>query len=188
MLAKIRSLVLFLLLVPNISQALIISGGMGLGSTEMTNETTDKEGPLTQAFTVERLFHSKLSVGVEHLRSMTTKLVTSAAFTGLVGRYYVNAAPVKLYKPEELSTEMTMSRDIAVFYGVGFGYGQSSRLPNDVGLSSNAAGLYLSPRGGVDYQMTRNIGVRGELIYAMTIVGKGSLKQMSLGGAVYWMF
>lgn len=170
------------------AQALLISGGLGLGSTEMKNETTEVEGPLTQAFTVERLFHSRLSAGVEHLRSMTTGLVTSASFTGLLVRYYLNAAPVKLYAPEELSTNDTLTRDYSTFVGFGFGFAQSSRLPNNVGLSSNAAGFYVSPRGGIDIQLGQNLGVRGECIFATTLISRGSVTQFSLGSSLYWIF
>lgn len=182
------SVIIFILLSAQSSHALIVSGNLGFGSTQMTNEATETEGPLTQTFTVERLFHSKLSLGVEHIRSLTTGLITSASFSGLVGRYYLNAAPVKVIGPEVLGFDEITTRDITVFIGTGFGYGQSSRLPNDVGLSSNAAGFYMSPRAGADYQLTKNIGARGEVLYATTVVGTGTLTQFSLSAGLYWMF
>lgn len=168
--------------------ALSVSGGLGVGQTVMSNEATESEGPLTQAWTVEQLFHSRLALGVEHLRSFKTNLTTSTSFSGLLGRYYLNAAPTKLLTAEKMGTDVIINHDLSVFVGLGFGFAQSSRLSNDVGLSSNAAGLYISPRTGVEFQLTESLGVRGEFIYAMTVVGTGRIQMTSLGSAICWIF
>ena len=188
---RLHKVAVFSFLILNVlspaANALTVAAGLGMGTTTMTNETTETEGPLTQAFSVEKLFHSRLALGVEHLRSMTTGLITSASFTGLLSRYYINAAPMGIVDAENISLNNLVTRDYAFFVGLGFGSGQSSRLPNDVGLSSNAAGVYLSPRFGADYQLTRTFGLRGEAIYATTIVSKGQITQSAVGFSVYWM-
>lgn len=65
--------------------ALTVNGGLGLGQARMSNESTETEGPLAQIWSVEQAFHSRLNLGVEHLRSFKTDLTTSASFTGLLG-------------------------------------------------------------------------------------------------------
>lgn len=170
------------------SQALTLSGGVGLGQTQSSNEAKQTEGPLTQAYTMEFQWQSRLSVGAEHIRSLTSGLDSATSFTGALGRYYINAAPVKAPSAADMSTQSLVVRDIAIFVGTGVGLAQSSRLPNSVGLSSNAAGIYLSPRAGADYQWGEHWGLRGELIYATTLMGKGSIQLFSLGGAFYWIF
>jgi len=170
------------------SEALTLSGGVGLGQTQSSNEAKQTEGPLTQTYTMEFLWHSRLSVGAEHIRSLTSGLDSATSFTGALARYYINAAPVKAPSAAEMPTQTLVSRDIAIFVGAGTGLAQSSRLPNSVGLSSNAAGVYLSPRAGGDYQWGEHWGIRAELIYAMTLMGKGSIQLFSLGGAFYWIF
>jgi hypothetical protein len=125
---------------------------------------------------------------VEHLRSLTSTLVTSASFTGVLARYYINAGPSLSYEPDVLSSENSSIRDYSVFIGSGFGFAQSSRLPNNMGLSSNAAGIYISPRTGIEMSLTKQMGLRGEFIYAMTVVGEGNLTQVGLGAALYWIF
>lgn len=177
-----------LLLSPQLSQALTVSAGLGLGTTKMTNETTESEGPFTQIFSIEKLHDSRIAFGVEHLRSMTSKLVTSASFIGIMAKYYLTAAPSYLTDMDQLDPSYSVIQDYSVFLASGFGYGQSSRLPNDVGLSSNTAGIYASPRLGVDYQLDKSLGLRSELIYALTIMGKGSLSQMGLTASIYWIF
>ena len=171
-----------------VGHAFTLSGGVGLGQTKSSNEDSQSEGPMTQAYTLEFLLHSRLSVGAEHLRSLSTQLDSSSSFTGVLVRYYINAAPVKSPSVADMPTTSLVSRDYALFVGMGCGLGQSSRLPNAVGLSSNAAGVYMSPRAGVDYQWGEHWGLRGELTFATTVMGKGSIQMMSLGGAFYWIF
>lgn len=182
------SLITFLL--PQMASALLVSAGLGLGNTEMKNEIKETEGPFTQVYSVERAFHSRLVLGVEHIRSLKGNLTSSASFTGLLGRYYINAVPMPVLAPEDLPTTDTLVHDYAVFIGTGIGNAQSSRLPdtNQGKLSSNAAGVYISPRAGVDYQLGRHLGLRGEAIYAQTVFGKGSVQVMTVSAAVYWMF
>lgn len=182
---------LILILVSTLSwpaYALRVGGVLGLGDTKMSNEATETEGPMTQSWTVERLFHSRLAFGVEHLRSLEGSFTTSASFTGLLGRYYLNSSPTKVMSVEAQSYENIISKDLGIFIGVGLGFAQSSRLPNDVGLSSNVAGLYVSPRVGVEYQLTKHIGFRGEALYARSILGKGTLQMISFGGGLYYIF
>lgn len=185
---KIIFILFIFLLSPQISRALMFSGGVGFGATTMTNEDTEKEGPLAQVWTVEYLHHSFLAFGVEHLRSMSSSLFSSASFTGVLGRYYFNAAPMARIPAERLSTDNVSMRDLCFFVGIGGGIGQSSRLPLPNGLSSNAAGVYLSPRVGVDYQLGQNLGVRLESIAAFTFVGKGQLGMFEAGASIYWLF
>jgi hypothetical protein len=167
--------------------ATTLSAGVGFGNTTSKNESTETEGPFTQAYALEHVFHSRLALGVEHLRSLATDMNSSTSMSGVLGRYYFNAAPMKLRPIGDMPTHTLINRDISVFAGIGGGFGQSSRLPNAAGLSSNAAGFYVSPRGGAEYQIGEHWGVRGEFIYALTIMGKGSINMMSLGFALYWI-
>jgi hypothetical protein len=187
---RVLALVLTVSLLPQGSHALMISAGLGLGSTEMKNEIKETEGPFTQVYSVERLFHSRLALGVEHIRSLKGNMTSSVSYSGILARYYINAAPMAFIPSEELATTDTLVRDYSVFIGSGVGNAQSSRLPdtNQGKLSSNAAGVYVSPRAGLDYQMGKNLGLRGEFIYAQTVFGSGNIQTMTLSGAIYWMF
>lgn len=188
MLARLRILFLAALVFPSLSSALMVAGGLGLGSTTMKNEATETEGPFVQVYTVERLFHSRLALGVEHIRSLKGNMTSSASYTGIMGRYYLNAGPMAVINAEETSTEVNPVRDYCFFVGIGVGNSQSSRLPNSVRLSSNAAGFYVSPRAGVDYQLGKHLGARGEFVFAQSVFGSGSMATMSLSAGLYWLF
>lgn len=170
------------------AKAISVSAILGFGSSQTTNEITDKEGPLTQIYTLENLLNSNLSIGVEHIRSLATTLTTSISFTGLIARYYINSAPVSYLNPDVLSNTELSYRDYSFFFGGGFGFAQSSKLPDLNGKSSNAAALYISPRVGMDYQLGKNLGVKSELTLATSLIGKGSLSMISLGAGIYWTF
>jgi hypothetical protein len=185
---KTTGIFLVIFMLPAVSSALLIAGGLGLGSSTTKNQSTETEAPFTQVYTVERAFHSRLALGVEHLRSLKASLTSSISYTGLISRYYINASPMPTMPPEETSTEQTTVRDFCYFIGTGFGNAQSSRLPDPNRLSSNAAGVYISPRAGVDYQLGKHLGARGEFIYAQMIFGTGALQTMSLSAGLYWLF
>ena len=119
---------------------------------------------------------------------MSSGLSTSIGYTGLLARFYLNAAPVPLYKVENLKTTDLSYRDYSVFLAIGGGFAQSSSLPDPDGKSSNAAGLYVSPRVGVEYQLGSSLGARGEFLVATTLIGKGNLTTMSLGAGIYYFF
>lgn len=187
---RFLTLLLAVSLISQGAYALMVSAGLGLGNTEMKNEIKETEAPFTQVYSVERLFHSRLSLGVEHIRSLKSNLTSSVSYSGILARYYINSAPMPLIPPEEMTTTDTLVHDYSIFIGSGVGNAQSSRLPdtNQGKLSSNAAGVYVSPRAGVDYQLGKNLGLRGEFIYAQTVFGTGSIQTMTLSGAIYWMF
>ncbi len=176
------------LLITNTAHALTLSGILGVGSSSSQNESTKEEGPFVQTFALEKLLSSRFALGVEHIRSLSSGLSTAIGFTGLLTRFYLNAAPVPLYKVEDLRTTDLSYRDYSLFLALGGGFAQSSSLPDPDGKSSNAAGLYLSPRVGVDYQLGRSLGVRAEFLLAMSLMGKGNLSTMSLGAGIYYFF
>lgn len=190
MLHKKCLLLLFVLtvLLPHGGNAVTISGVLGLGSSTTSNEISESEGPLIQSYAVEKLLNSNFAIGVEHIRSLSASLSTAISLTGLMTRYYINSAPTPYYKVEELSTSYLSYRDLSYFVAAGFGFAQSSRLPDEFGKTSNAAALYFSPHAGFDYQLTRSFGLRSELLMALTLMGKGSISVMSLGAGVYFLF
>lgn len=186
---KLHVLVLILFQVFSLAaHGLTVSAVLGMGSSQTKNEIAEQEGPFSQAYTIEKMQSSNSSIGIEHLRSFSSKLVSSISYTGVIYRYYLNAAPVGYFKPEELDTGRISYRDFSIFTGAGAGFTQSSRLPDPSGLSSNAAGIYLSPRVGVDYQLTGRLGVRSELLIAMSLVGKGQISTFSVGAGIYYFF
>lgn len=168
--------------------ALTFSGVIGMGSSTSKNESQMTEGPFTQAYTLEKLLSSKISLGGEHIRSLAGSLSTSIGYTGMIGRYYFNSAPIPYYKVENLATSDLAYRDYSLYVGSGFGFAQSSGLPDEEGKSTNAAGIYISPRAGVDYQLGRSLGVRAELLMAMTLMGKGNISTVSVGAGIYFIF
>lgn len=170
------------------AHGLTLSGILGFGGSTSSNESQKQEGPFVQTFALEKLLNSRFALGVEHIRSLSSGLSTSMGFTGLLTRFYLNAAPVPLFKVEDLSTTDLSYRDYSLFLAIGGGFAQSSSLPDPDGKSSNAAGLYFSPRVGVDYQLGASLGARGELLMAMTLVGKGQISTMSLGAGIYYFF
>lgn len=166
-----------------------MSAGLGFGSSSTNNEVAESEGPLTQLYTVEYLLHSRLIVGGEHLRSLNLSPIgTSIAFTGIFGRYYFNAAPSAFVNANSLGSNSIVMRDICYFAGIGIGLAQSNLLPDEKNLSSNAAGIYLSPRGGAEMALTEKFGVRGEAFMGMTVFGSGTISSFSAIGSIYYVF
>lgn len=168
--------------------ATTVSAVLGAGQSVTSNEISEKEGPFTQAYSVEGLVNSRLAVGVEHVRSLSTNLSTAIALSGLMMRYYINAAPSPHHKVDELMTDRVSFREYALFMGAGYGFAQSSRFPDENGKTSNAAGFYVSPRAGMDYQLTSKIGFRTELLIGLSVMGKGSISMFSMGAGVYYFF
>jgi len=185
---RVMALMLAALIVGERSFGLTVSGVLGMGSSTTNNEVSVNEGPFVQTYVVEKLLNSKLAFGAEHIRSLTAGLATSISYTGLLTRYYINASPVSLIKVEDLNTSNIVYRDLSLFLGSGVGFAQSSNVPDADGKSSNAAGIYISPRVGVDYQLGPSLGARAEFLLAMTLVGKGSISTMSLGAGLYYFF
>lgn len=166
-----------------------ISGGLGFGSTTTSNEVSASEGPLTQMYTIESVIHSRLIAGAEHIRSLQmSPIATSIAFTGVFGQFYLSSVPTPYLKAEGVSDTNITFRDLGYFVGCGLGLVQSSRVPDENGKSSNAAGIYLSPRGGVDIQLTRSFGLRSALVMGMMMMGQGSVSSTSVMETVYWSF
>lgn len=187
--AALSTLLVSLVSTAALGSPLRFSAGLGIGGSSTKNETTASEGPLTQMYNFEYMVHSRLVVGAEHLRSLNlTPPGTGISFIGLFGRYYLNASPSPYASPNEVMANEIIIRDISYFVGGGVGLGQSSLLAGADGLSSNAAGIYLSPRGGAEMQLTRHVGLRGELMIATTVFGKGSISSFSLLGSVYYGF
>lgn len=169
--------------------SLRVSAGFGFGSSSTSDEISDSEGPLTQMYTIEYPIHSRLIVGAEHLRSFNlSPMSTAISFTGIFGRYYLNAFPAPYASANDLKANELIIRDVSYFVGGGIGLAQSNLFPDENGKSSNAAGVYLSPQGGFELALSRKIGVRGELAYAMTVLGSGSISSVSLIGAIYYVF
>ncbi len=183
-------IILFSAIIGSTSNASIkIFFGTGLGSSSSSNESTQTEGPLVQVYRLEALQHSKLSVGTEHIRSLAlSPMSTAVALTGIYFNYYFSTAPTPYYSAEEQPVQQIVQRNFGIYLGTGLGLAQSSRLPDSSGKSSNAAGIYLSPKVGSDYQLSKSIGVRGELLTGMLVMGQGSIQVMGLIGSVYWIF
>lgn len=174
---------------PLANASMRISGGLGLGSSETSNEITESEGPLTQKYSVEFIYHSKLIMGVEHIRSFSlTPMSTAISFSGVFAQWYLSSVPTPYVSAEEALTNQISFRDLGYFVGMGVGLGQSARLPNESGKSSNAAGLYISPTVGLDLQLTKSFGLRSALLIALSVVGSGNLSSFSLVESVYWGF
>lgn len=186
MLRRLSLVALGLSLYCSIGNCVIISGTLGLGSSTTSNETSYSEGPFVQAYTVENQYSSKFRYGVEHVRSLASSFSTSISFSGVMARYYMNTSPAPYFKAGELKGSSYSFRDIGYYIGSGFGFSQSSRLPDKDGLSSNAAGLYLSPRAGTDFQLNSRFGVRGEFLVVQSLLGKGQTNSISLGIGVYF--
>ena len=110
------------------------------------------------------------------------------ALTGLYFNYYFSTVPTPYYNAEELPSVQIVQRNFGLYAGTGLGLAQSSRLPDSEGKSSNAAGIYLSPKFGTDYQLSKSLGVRGELLIGMLMMGQGSISVVGLVGSVYWAF
>ncbi|HPI40702.1 MAG TPA: hypothetical protein PLJ21_07845 [Pseudobdellovibrionaceae bacterium] len=181
--------VISVLVTPPTFAALRVIGGLGLGSSSSSNEVSESEGPLTQLYTMEYVQHTKLVLGVEHLRSFAiSPLSTAISFSGLYGQWYFTSVPTPYLRAEDVPTNQITFRDLGYFFGTGFGLGQSARLPDENGKTSNAAGFYLSPRVGLDLQLTQAIGFRSSLIIAMSIMGTGTISSVSLMQSIYWAF
>jgi|GEM_PF-5939338 len=184
----IAAIIAILLLPIDAGHALSVSAGLGVGQTATTNQYSTTEGPFVQAYSVEQLVHSRLSLGVEHIRSLKSSLNSSASVTGVLGRYYFNAGPVANMPAETVPTDTIITRDIGYYMSAGLGVAQSSILPNATGQSSNAAGLALTIRGGAEFPMDGHWGVRAEGIFSTLVFGSGSLSIESVGASLYWLF
>ena len=165
------------------------AAGGGLGNTQTKNEISEAEGPFTILFTVDYVYSSKNMIGFEHLRSLSlSPASTSISFTGVYWSYYLNDIPTPYMSVDRLNSEDIIYRNIGYFVGAGLGLGQSNNLPDASGKTSNAAGFYLSPRAGADLQLTKNLGARGEVVMATTLMGTGNLSSFSMIGSLYFGF
>lgn len=184
----IFSLLLLLWTVPT-RASFRVAGGLGLGSATSSNEITQNEGPLLQGFSLEFAESTKLMLGAEHLRSLSlSPMSTANSYTGVFFNYYLSAIPTKYEKADGIDTSNIVYRDIGYFVGTGFGFAQSSRIPDAEGKTSNVAGLYVSPKAGMDFQLSKHLGVRAELVLAMTLMGQGQMTAMGLVGNIFWIF
>ena len=166
-----------------------VSVGGGLGQTQASNEITETEGPFTSLVTMDYVITSRQMVGLEHLRSVSlSPMSTSMSFTGIYYSYYMNAIPTPYVSVDKIDSEEIVFRDIGYFVGMGIGMAQSNNLPDADGKTSNSAGFYISPRVGGDFQLTRSLGARGELIIANTTMGTGTIMSTSLVGSLFWCF
>lgn len=166
-----------------------VTAGVGLGSTSSTNEITMDEGPLTQNYGIEFIYHSKLLLGVEHTRSLNmSPAATSISFTGLSGRFYLNSIPTPYADGDTIKTNELIIRDIGYFIGGGIGFAQSSLPTDETGASASAAGIYISPRFGAEVSLTRNWGLRTEILIAVQIFGSGQITSTSLLGSLFYTF
>jgi hypothetical protein len=189
---KILATLVFLVLIflnQDLNAQVRVSGGLGLGSSGSKNEISQSEGPLIQSYGIEFVTHSKLTFGAEHIRSVNLSPLSSAiSFTGLFFRYYLNASTTPFASVDDIKATEIIIHDFSYFLGSGFGVGQSNMLANAENLSSNAAGLYLSPRAGMEFGLTRKFGVRGELLLASSVFGKGTLSSIGMVGYVFYSF
>ena len=183
-------IVLIITLFSHISLASIrISGGYGFGVSSSKQEIVDSEGPLTQAYTLEYLIHTRLLIGAEHIRSFNLSPISTAiSFTGLFARYYLNNSCSGYQNANSMGSNALILRDICYFVGGGFGFAQSNLLPDQNNKSSNASGLYLSPQFGAEFALTERFGLRGEVLTGFTVMGSGSINTVSLMGSLYYVF
>jgi hypothetical protein len=179
-------LLLITLFFAKTSNALLLSGQLGFGNSSTSNEVSYQEGPFVQVYSVESLINSKLTVGVEHIRSLSQTFNSSIALTGGLIKMYINNVPSPYIKAESLKKTSYSFRDFGFFIGSGIGFSQSSKLPEPSGLSSNAAGIYLSPRVGMDFQLSGRLGSRSELVLAQSLIGSGQISVIGLTFGLYF--
>ncbi|MBX2989216.1 MAG: hypothetical protein KF802_15110 [Bdellovibrionaceae bacterium] len=179
---------LFVTLLPLASQALRVSAVLGFGSSTSSRDSSYNEGPFLQAYAVEYDYDSRNVVGVEHVRSLSlSPMSTAMSYTGLAYKYYLNGIPSPYNDLGGMKANTVEYRDWSVYTGGSFGFAQSN-APQDIDKSRAAAGIYIAPKGGVDFPMSGNWGVRSELIFQMLVVGSGSMSSMGLAGGVYVLF
>lgn len=169
-------------------QAIRLIVETGFGGSTSKNEETYQEGPLIQSYTFDYDYDSRNTFGLEHVRSLNiSNMSTSMSYSGLVYKFYINGSPGPYSDLSNMKLNAVEYRDLCLYFGGSVGFAQSSAPPKD-GLNRGAAGIYLSPKAGMDLAMSQSWGIRSELILQVLTVGTGSLTTMGLGGGFYLSF
>ncbi|MCH2535317.1 MAG: hypothetical protein MK008_12815 [Bdellovibrionales bacterium] len=150
--------------------------GFANASTK-TDETSLSEGPFGGASFIEYALDDRRTIGVEHLRSADLEAVSTAvSFTGIYGKWYPYT-PQPQYVPSEkdLTVSSLVLVDLSPYVSTGLGFFQSNIPGVFIGEEdANAAGLYFSLKGGVEYPIWRGYGLRLEAGGAFSFGGSGT--------------
>ena len=150
--------------------------GFANASTK-TDETSLSEGPFGGASFIEYALDDRRTIGVEHLRSADLEAVSTAvSFTGIYGKWYPYT-PQPQYVPSEkdLTVSSLVLVDLSPYVSTGLGFFQSNIPGVFIGdEDANAAGLYFSLKGGIEYPIWRGYGLRLEAGGAFSFGGTGT--------------
>ncbi len=148
------------------------------------------EGPLVLSVVVDFDLTSRMSLGVEHSRSLAlSPMGTSIALTGLVARWYLVTPvinPIRLN--ETFQTIRITQQGISPYLGAGIGFGQASVLGSEDKDNVVSLNVMLAPRIGFDYPLTGGLGLRAEAVVGFSIFGTGTTSTNQLQGGLIYQF
>ena len=175
MLRKLSLVFLFLSVNSYADELARIYFGGGFGTASASNEIQRSEGPYGMLAGIDYVFTTKVSLGVEHLRSVSlSPAASSISYSGLTATfYYPGNSPTTVYKADELRPGTMMTRDISTYLGASIGFAQASMLPDVTGKSANVAGIYGAFRGGFDFTWIGRLGIRNQIEITQTLLGSG---------------
>lgn len=149
-----------------------IAGQGGLGQALITSSSNlhTMESPLGFALAVDYLMSSQLSFGAEHIRSFGQS-GSAVGLTGLsVKWYFWLPHPLPLLEKNEAKVPLLQIEGWIPYVGGMLGVGQASVLDSTI----NTLGLALGLKGGLEYPIFGNWGLRTEGNLSVTS-GTGSI-------------
>lgn len=165
-----------------------LSSGLGFSLVQSRGEE-QSESPGSFGASVEFPYRSRLSIGLEHVRTLALRTAsTGVSLSGVSHRWYFwNPAPHGLLN-RNVSGTYILEKTISPFFGQGLGFMQSSLLPGEGGVIANSVGLYVKASGGLDFPLWDNWGISSEMSVSRTIAGYGSILMLTatIGGFFFF--
>jgi hypothetical protein len=149
-------------------------------------------GPGVVSVYFERALSNRFILGLEHFRGFKLAPFESGVhFTGVVGRYYINsiAYPI-LGDSDAISFQI---KKYAMFVGLSTGVAIGKiETPNDLVPTVESSGIHFGGRLGADYALMPDIGLRGEVVYGLTLATSGekpsNMLQFGIMAGAYYYF
>jgi hypothetical protein len=177
-----------------------VGGSLGFGGAGLTKSVlvssrstlvSRSEGPGVFSLFAETLLTDKSTFGVEHSRGFGLGPFSSGvSFTGIMWRRYF-LGPVPSVIPSKDGRSTLFIKRYIPFVGLASGVAMAdiSREQDQVG-NVKGTGVYFGTKFGLEYPLSRGMGIRPEIIYNMTMMNSSpipsSLSEFALQCGFYY--
>jgi hypothetical protein len=176
------------------AQNLRFGADFGVGNGTLSNQgELFNQGPGTFSAYAEYAVHSRLLVGVHHLRTMMLdegQLSTAIGFTGLTARYYPFSPMPHTFNRMPMGRATISTQDLTPFVRLSTGAEQASIRSTTFAQrgKGTSVGLYGGLDFGVEYPFSGNIGFSGQAGYYQTLISDGNVSLYNVTLGIYSFF